>query len=91
MVVGNDGTAFSFTAKVHLNGTFESGSRDGDWYQTGNNVEIANHWRDLTTAWHYRWQAYVNWDWGIIVKPIEDALKAAGTVVQLVIPIVTAL
>jgi hypothetical protein len=88
VVVGIDGTAFSFVAKVHLNGTFEAGSRNGDWFQSGNNQQIADHWKDLTTSWHYRWQADVNWDYGIIIKQIEDGLKVAGTVIGAIVAVV---
>ena len=88
IIVGRDGTAFSFVAQVHTCGTFEVGSRDGDWYQAGNNQQIAEHWADLTASWHYNWRAYVNWDYGIIIKQVEDALKVAGTVVGAVVAVV---
>jgi hypothetical protein len=88
IIVGNDGTAFSFSAKVHLNGTFEVGPRDGDWQQTGNDLQIAAHWADLNSSYHWRWQATVNWDYGIILKQIEDGLKAAGTIISTIVVVV---
>lgn len=88
MLVASDGQGMSFVRKVHLNGTFEAGSRDGDWNDTGNNPIIAEHWAALQAGWHWRWQANVNWDWGILVKQVEDGLKIAGTVVSSVAAIV---
>ena len=63
VIVASDGTAFTFQAKVHLNGTFESGSRDGNWDKNGRNDLIANKWEALCAGHHWRWQANVNWDW----------------------------
>jgi hypothetical protein len=88
VIVDNEGTAFTFLSKVHLNGTFEAGSRDGDWNQTGGNETIAQRWPQLCAAYHYRWTANVNWDWGILVKQVEDALKVAGTVIGAVVAVV---
>ncbi|WP_321781596.1 hypothetical protein [Paraburkholderia sp. J94] len=88
VIVDNEGTGFSFEAKVHLNGTFESGSRDGDWHQTGNNPQIHAHWAALCAGSHWKWSANVNWDWGILLKQVEDGLKAAGTIVAGVVAVV---
>jgi hypothetical protein len=91
VIVGQDGTAFTFARKVHLCGTLEAGSRDGDWDDNGNNAEIANHWPALVGGYHYRWTANVNWDWGIMLKQVEDALKAAGTIISGVVAVVALL
>jgi hypothetical protein len=91
VVVDSKGTAFTFAHKVHLNGTFEAGSRDGDWDDTGTNSAIAAHWADLCAGYTWRWTANVNWDWGIIVKQVEDSLKAAGTIIGAVVAVVALL
>ena len=91
LIVGDDGHGISFERKVHLNGTFESGSRDGNWMETGNNPDIAAHWGNISAypgQYHARYQAVVNWDWGIAVKQVQDAMKAAGTVISSVTAIV---
>jgi hypothetical protein len=88
VIVANDGTAFTFGRKVHLNGTFESGSRDGDWDDSGNNPDIAQHWSALAAGYHWRWSANLNWDWQILVKQVQDALKTAGTIIQGVVTVV---
>lgn len=88
IIVGLDGTAFAFRSNVHLAGTFESGSRDGDWNQTGNNAQIAAHWPQLCAQWHSHWTANVNWDVDAAVNAAVQAIKAAGTVVAAVIAVV---
>jgi len=91
LVVGSDGKGFSFERKVHLNGTFESGSRDGNWNDTGTNAEIAAHRASLAAypgQYHSKYQAVVNWDWGIIVKQVQDSMKTAGTIISSVTAVV---
>ena len=88
VVVGQDGFAFSFGHKVHLNGFFESGSRDGDFEDTGNNPQIAQHWEQLCAHYNYRWEANVNWDVAAAVNELVGAIKAAGTIVSAVIAVV---
>ena len=88
VIVDSKGFAFTFAHKVHMNGTFEVGSRDGDWDDTGTNGAIADHWADLCAGNTWRWTANVNWDWTIIVEQIEDSLKAAGTIISGVVAVV---
>lgn len=87
-IVDNDGQAYTFERKVHLNGTFESGSRDGDWNDQGNSDIIAQRWPYLCAGWHSRWTANVNWDWNILIKQTQDAVQTAGTIVKSVMTIV---
>ncbi|WP_157639789.1 hypothetical protein [Burkholderia ubonensis] len=88
VIVDSGGTAFTFEAKVHLNGTFEAGPRDGNWNKSGHNDQIAANWPSLCAGTHWRWSAPVNWDWGILVKQIQDGLKTAGTVIGSVVAVV---
>lgn len=88
IIVDSEGTAFSFEAKVHLCGTIESGSRDGDWHQAGNNPKITERWSQLCAGNHWRWSASVNWDWGILLKQVKDAVAAAGPIVGGIVTVV---
>jgi hypothetical protein len=91
LIIDSKGFGLSFARKTHMNGTFEAGSRDGDWDDSGTNSVIADHWADLCAGNTWRWSANVNWDWGIMVKQLEDSLKAAGTIVGAVVAVVAML
>ena len=81
---------FTFEVKGHLNGTFESGSRDFDFAQNGENDQLKAAWADLCAGYHWRWSAYVNWDVQAAVDDVVDALKVAGTVIAAVVAVVAA-
>jgi hypothetical protein len=82
VLVASDGQGLLFGRKVHLNGTFEAGPRDGNWDDTGHNPLIAQHWNALRAGWHSRWRAGANWDWGILVKQVEDGVKVAAAIID---------
>jgi hypothetical protein len=90
VVVSSKGIAFTFTASGHCAGTFESGSRDYDWTDSGNNAAIAQNWADLNAGYSWRWQAGANWDASAMLNSLLDAIKAVGTVVTAVINVVAA-
>lgn len=90
VIASNSGMAFSFEAKGHVAGTFESGSRDWDFTQTGQNDQIKAAWSDLCAGYHYRWSAYVNWDASSALNDVIDALKATAAIVGAVVAIVAA-
>lgn len=81
-VVDNEGQAYAFEHKVHLSGTFEAGSRDGDWSDQGNYPLINQRWPLLCAGSHSRCTANVNWDWQTIIKQAKDAIEVAGTIVK---------
>jgi hypothetical protein len=88
VVVSSAGYAFTFKAAGHLAGTFESGSRDYDWNNTGNNPDIAQRWSELMNGWSYTWSAAVNWDAVSLVNSIVKGMQIAGTVIVAIIAIV---
>jgi hypothetical protein len=90
VIVSSSGKAFSFEVKGHMNGTFESGSRDFDFAQNGQNDQLKNGWADLCAGYTWRWSAYVNWDVQAAVDDVVNALKVAGTIIGTVVAIVAA-
>lgn len=90
VIVSNSGKAFTFEVKGHMNGTFESGSRDYDFAQNGQNDQIKDAWADLCAGYTWRWSAYVNWDVQAAVDDVVNALKVAGTIIGAVVAVVAA-
>ncbi len=89
VIVDAAGRAYSFATSGHLAGTFESGSRDFNWTNTDRNNNISANWADLVNRYTWRWQANVNWNVQAAVDSLVSALKAAGTVISVVISIVS--
>jgi len=56
----------------------------------GHNADLAANWTDLYAAWTWRWTAYVNWDVSAALDSLIAVLRAAGTVITIVIEVVTA-
>jgi hypothetical protein len=75
------GTAFVFANKGRLHGTFEAGSRDDDWNQSGTNSVIADAWDDISAGYHWQCSAEVNMDLGQL---IDSMVKATGDVMKVV-------
>ena len=90
VIVSSSGKAFTFEVKGHMNGTFESGSRDYDFAQNGQNDQLKDAWADLCAGYTWRWSAYVNWDVQAAVDDVVNALKVAGTVIGVVVAVVAA-
>jgi hypothetical protein len=90
VIVSSSGKAFTFEVKGHMNGTFESGSRDYDFAQNGQNDQLKDAWADLCAGYTWRWSSYVNWDVQAAVDDVVDALKVAGTIIGVVVAIVAA-
>jgi hypothetical protein len=70
----------------HMAGTFEPGSRDDDWNDSGINPALAQGWNDLAPAWRWHCRAYVNWDiWGAVNQLLQiiAAAQAVGRVITL--------
>jgi hypothetical protein len=91
VVVSNSGKAFTFEVKGNMYGTLQSGSRNYDFAQNGNNTQIRDAWPDLCDGYHWRWSAYVNWDAKAAVDDVVSALKTAGTVIGAVVAVVAVL
>jgi hypothetical protein len=87
-VRASDGTLFTFSHTGHMAGTFEPGSRNDDWNNTGHNPDIAAHWPALQAGWSWEWRANVNWDVAGDIDRIIKALEIAGKVVMAIIAVV---
>lgn len=74
------GILYTFDHSGHMAGTFESGSRSGDWDDSGTDPRIAAYWGDLEGC-RWAWAANVNADWNCIISQVENA---AGLVVGVV-------
>jgi hypothetical protein len=90
VIVSSSGKAFTFEVKGEMYGTVDSGSRDYDFAQNGQNDQLKEAWADLCAGYTWRWSAYVNWDVQAAVNDVVNALKVAGTVIAAVVAVVAA-
>jgi hypothetical protein len=90
VIVSSSGKAFTFEVKGSMYGTVDSGSRDYDFAQNGQNDQIKDAWAELCAGYTWRWSAYVNWDVQAAVDDVVSALKAAGTIIAAVVAVVAA-
>jgi hypothetical protein len=51
------GSAFAFKHGGRVHGTFESGSRNDDWGDSGTNAALAATWADISAGYTWAWQA----------------------------------
>ncbi|WP_426626015.1 hypothetical protein ACPPVW_08270 [Leifsonia sp. McL0607] len=86
--VDSGGVAYTFSASGHMNGTFESGSRDYNWTNSTNSPDVRNNWAKLVAGYRWKWNAHVGWDVQAAVDAAVNALKAAGAVIGAVVAIV---
>lgn len=84
VVKSSSGIGFSFTSSGHLAGTFEPGSRDHDWSNSGVNQAISNEWNKLQSGWEYQARAGANIDVGAILGAVVKAIGIVNTVVAVV-------
>lgn len=84
-VTGRNGYVLAFSHRGHMAGTFEPGSRDDDWNNSGHNQYIATHWNEFVGA---GWTARANTSfdvaalWGSIksaIGYIKDVVVVVGT------------
>lgn len=75
------GTVYTFAHKGRVHGTFEAGSRDDNWGDSGTNPALAQGWGDLWASW--RWEARTNLDIGPIISDVLQAIGAAGSVIAI--------
>jgi hypothetical protein len=83
-VLDSQGTLFTFAHSGEMYGTFQSGSRDDSWNNQGFNPAIAGAWVDLCAGWSWHWEAGVNWDLGPLESLLQNIIKAAQVVVQVI-------
>ncbi len=78
------GTIYTFAHQGRVHGTFEPGSRDDDWGNSGNNPALAAGWADLWANWSWRWEARVNMDLGPLLDDVKNAMGVAGAIIAIV-------
>lgn len=83
-VVSRSGVLYTFSQQVHLAGTVEPGSRDGDWNISGVNPAIQAGWNDLYAQWRWSWRARVNMDLGGIINLVKDAISTVSTITSVI-------
>jgi hypothetical protein len=88
VIVDGRGRAYTFVKNGHVAGTFESGSRDFDWNDSGTNADLAANFGDLTAHYHWQWKATANWDVAAALNSVIEAVKAAGFIVSTIIAVV---
>jgi hypothetical protein len=71
----NTGTVFTFVHRGRVHGTFEAGSRNDDWGESGSSAPLGAAWGDVSAGYQLQWTAGVNLDLG---KLLDDAIKAVG-------------
>lgn len=88
VVVDSDGTAYTFTVSGRMHGTFEAGSRDFNWNITRHSNQVAANWGKLCAGWRWRWSAHVNWNVAAALNAVIDVIKAAGTVIGVIVAVI---
>jgi len=79
------GTAFVFSDKGHVAGTFEPGSRDYDFNQSGNNPAIKNAWNNMMQhGYGWGWSSNASWDLVGLLNQVKTYIGYAQTVIQVV-------
>jgi hypothetical protein len=76
--------AFTFSHTGKINGTFDSGSRDDNWNETGTNPQIAAAWKDLCNGHSTSWTAGLDLDIGLLVSDVMKVIGYVSTVVSVV-------
>lgn len=78
------GTVYTFSHRGRVHGTFESGSRDDDWGDSGTNPALAAGWGNLAAAWSWHANAAANGDFGQLFDQAVKALGQAAAVIAIV-------
>jgi hypothetical protein len=78
------GSVFTFGKEGRLHGTWESGSRDYDWGDSGTNPPLAAAWADISAGSTCYWRAGANSDFGSLLDGALKVVGAAAEVVKLV-------
>jgi hypothetical protein len=87
-IADGDGHVYTFKKNGHVAGTFEPGSRDFDWNDSGTNPALAAGFASLANRYRWQWNASANWDVAALVDSVIAAVKAAGFVVNVITAIV---
>jgi hypothetical protein len=78
------GTVFTFAHQGRVHGTFEAGSRNSDWGESGTNPALAQAWGALSSCNNWRWNAAANADLGALLDSAVKALGQTAAVIAIV-------
>lgn len=78
------GQVYVFVKEGRLHGTIEPGSRDLDWGESGTNPALGAGWSDLESGFDIAYHYDVDVDWTIFIKPLIDAVAAAGSIASII-------
>ncbi|MEH2325620.1 MAG: hypothetical protein V7K32_19080 [Nostoc sp.] len=78
------GTTFTFSHTGRTHGTFESGSRDDDWNESGTNPVLAADWGNISSGYSWSSRAGANLNLGGIFDEAVKIVGYAQTVIQVV-------
>jgi len=81
VVKDSTNTAYTFEHQGQVFGTFESGSRDDDWNNSGQNDEIKQNWANIVAGQTWKANADANGD---LTNLLTTALAAVGVVLSVV-------
>jgi hypothetical protein len=78
------GTAFTFVHRGRVTGTYESGSRNDDWGESGTNAALGAAWADISAGYASQWNAGVNIDAGQLLDQTINIIGKVAKVVAVV-------
>lgn len=84
VVKSSTGSVFTLAEGGPVYGTWEPGSRDYDWGQSGTNPALAAAWADISAGHTWVWHAGANLDLGGLLDSAMKVVGAVSTVVKLV-------
>ena len=78
------GEALMFSKRGHLHGTFEHGSRDFDWNDSGTNPDIQRNWAQLAWGGTATYKKDVNMDINALITQATQAAALVGQIVKVI-------
>jgi hypothetical protein len=78
------GTVYTFGVAGRVHGTFEPGSRDFDWNQSGTNPALAAGWADLCREWRWQSSASARLSLAGVFDIVIGSLGPIGTIIKIV-------
>jgi hypothetical protein len=85
IAVSDGAHAYTFEHQGHVSGTFESGSRDNDWNDTGTHPELVASWSNIAARNSWSWKADANSDLSNLVNAAVGILGTGLGIVAIVI------
>jgi hypothetical protein len=78
---------YTFQHQGHVAGTFESGSRNDNWSNDGQNDAIRDNWANLVAAWSWSAQAQANGDLTNLFNTVVGSLGLVTGVIGIVLAV----